>query len=181
MPPRISKHFANRAKYYFLFYGCGNQLWERLNFLPRDTEETVAEPRWEPTSPELQRCVLVTHCTKAQQGSLLVAGSQPSIVRETSGGGIWNRCRCSFAPGSLSRSVGGCAEQGRIRPGKDACVLLGWDGQLWLWVAVEGEWLLVTADSGKNSEPRIQPALTQAPLRSKNNYRLTTLNPARLE
>ena len=53
MPPRISKHFANRAKYYFLFYGCGNQLQERLSFLPRDTEETVAEPRWEPKSPEL--------------------------------------------------------------------------------------------------------------------------------
>lgn len=96
MPPRISKHFANRAKYYFLFYGCGNQLWERLNFLPRDTEETVAEPRWEPKSPELQRCVLVTRCTKAQQGSLLVTGSQPSSVKPREVG-----CKISVGAPSL--------------------------------------------------------------------------------
>jgi len=39
----------------------------------------------------------------------------------------------------VPESVCGDAEQGRIRPGRMLVVFLGWDGQLWFWVAVEGE------------------------------------------
>lgn len=145
MPPRISKHFANRAKCYFLFYGCGNRLRERLSFLPRDTEETVTELRWEPKSPELQRCVLVTHRTKVQWGES-AGHCLSAIIHETSGDGIWNWCWRSFSPWSLSRCVGGGAEQGRIQPGRmlvSSWAVLVRSDRGWLWKENDF-WLLLT-------------------------------------
>lgn len=87
--------------------------WERLSFLPRDTEETVAESRWEPKSLELQCCVLIINWIKIQQGILLVVDSEPSSLK-TSGGRNKNQCWCSFSPWSLGEG----AEEGRIQLGR---------------------------------------------------------------
>lgn len=156
MPPRISKHFAIFAKCYFLFYDHGNQLWERLSFLPRDIEGMVAEPGQGPKSPELHCCVLVT----ADQG---VGGHCVSALTC----GAWGGARWRWHWGSLT--VGRGAEWGRICPEGCSCPPgLGWSA-----LDMGGSWGRAAFDHccpGRSSRSwSLQPALPQAPLRSKNN------------